>query len=154
MAVIWWSFFIWNYFTVSKASECRYSPIKTWKWNIKKRKEEQETLAIDANILFQYWLFHGRNSYNLCKLIFSPYSGWVFLALFTEGGKMVHTSVTYILHCWNLTQLHLKLRRSKNISITWHTSWVLLTSAFFQRKSANICYIKTYSYKLQKLQLF
>ena len=30
----------------------------------------------------------------------------------------------------------------KNVWITWHTHWVLLTSAFFQWKSANIVSIK------------
>ena len=39
-------------------------------------------------------------------------------------------SVADILQWWNLTD-------PKNIWITWHTPWVLLTSAFFHRKSAN-----------------
>ena len=30
----------------------------------------------------------------------------------------------------------------KNISITWHTSWVLLTSAFFHRKPENFALSK------------
>ena len=64
----WWSFFIWNYFAVSEVSECNHSSIKTWKWNKKRIKEVQETWAIDANVLFQYLLFNGRNNYNLCNL--------------------------------------------------------------------------------------
>ena len=37
-----------------------------------------------------------------------------------------------IWHSYNLTK-----EDPKNTSITWHTRWVLLTSAFFNRKSAN-----------------
>ena len=69
-----------------------------------------------------------------------PYSRWAFSGLLTdEGGEgsLSLKSVTHILQRWNLAQLYLSERRPKNIWITWHTSWVLLTSAFFHRKSAN-----------------
>ena len=46
-------------------------------------------------------------------------------------------SVTHILQWWNLAQIYLPKEDRKNIWITWHTPWVLLTSAFFHRKSAN-----------------
>ena len=46
-------------------------------------------------------------------------------------------SVTYILQWWNLAQHTLPKEGPKNIWITWHTPWVLLTSALFHRKSAN-----------------
>ena len=46
-------------------------------------------------------------------------------------------SVTHILQWWNLAQLYLTQRRSKNISVTWHTPWILLTSVFFHWKSSN-----------------
>ena len=36
----------------------------------------------------------------------------------------------------------------KNIWITWHTLWVLLTSAFFQWKSANFAISANASYRL------
>ena len=76
---------------------------KNMKMKYKKRKEEQETLAIDANILFQYWLFHGRNSYNLCKLIFSPYSGWSFWRCSRRGAKWyIHLShISYNVETWH-----------------------------------------------------
>ena len=61
------------------------------------------------------------------KLIWMDYSGWAFSGLLTNGGGGQKgppslKSVTDILQWWN----------------TWHTPWVLLTLAFFQRKSANL----------------
>ena len=55
-----------------------------------------------------------------------------------EGAPLSLKSFTQILQWWSLAQLYLTLRRSKNIWITWHTPWVLLTSVFFHRKSANV----------------
>ena len=68
--------------------------------------------------------------------IFNPIQDGLF-----RGPKKLHPSVksvTLILQWWNLAQIYLAQRRSKNIWITWHTSWVLLTPAFFHWKSANL----------------
>ena len=46
-------------------------------------------------------------------------------------------SVTYILMWWNLVHLYLPKLNPINIWITWNTPWVLMTSTFFRRKSAN-----------------
>ena len=61
------------------------------------------------------------------------------------GSKSTPTlkSVTHILQWWNLAQRRylipytLPKEDPKNIWITWHTSWVLLTSTFFHRKLAS-----------------
>ena len=63
-------------------------------------------------------------------------------------------SVTHILQWWNLAQIYLAQRRSKNIWITWHTSWVLLTPAFFHWKSANLAISRIYYFIYHNFSLF
>ena len=46
-------------------------------------------------------------------------------------------SVTHILQWWNLASYTLPKEDPKNIWITWHTPWILLTSIFFHLKPAN-----------------
>ena len=56
------------------------------------------------------------------------------------GGDKKAPSLKSVTHIYNDETWHsctLPKENPKNIRITWHTPWVLLTSAFFQRKSAN-----------------
>ena len=58
------------------------------------------------------------------------------------GGKkdpLSLKSVTHIPKWWNLTLYSYTLPKEdpKDIWITWYTPWVLLTTTFFHRKSAN-----------------
>ena len=52
------------------------------------------------------------------------------------GSKKVTTSynLSHTLQWWNLAQLYLTYKRSRNTQITWHTTWVQLISWFFDRK--------------------
>ena len=77
-----------------------------------------------------------------------PYAGWAFLWLLTDGWgggqKGLHSLkfATHILQWWNLASYTLHKKEPKNIWITWHTPCVVLTSAFFHRKSANLAIFK------------
>ena len=55
------------------------------------------------------------------------------------GGKKCPSlkSVTHILQWWNLAQLYLSQRKSKKYMNHVTHPWVLLTSVFFHRESAN-----------------
>ena len=73
------------------------------------------------------------------------YSGWAFSGLFTDERESKKTPppppLPKICHSYSrmmkFGSYTLAKEDPKNIWITWHTSWVLLTSAFFHRKSAN-----------------
>ena len=92
------------------------------------------------------WFFHFESFRNCCNL----FSTLLVLTLFRMGffgtahgwgcqkGLRSLKSVTHILQWWNLTKLYLTQRRSKNIWIAWHTPSVLLTSASFHQKPANL----------------
>ena len=60
------------------------------------------------------------------------------------GQKGLHSLkfATHILQWWNLASYTLHKKEPKNIWITWHTPCVVLTSAFFHRKSANLAIFK------------
>ena len=60
------------------------------------------------------------------------------------GQKGLHPLkfATHILQWWNLASYTLHKKEPKNIWITWHTPCVVLTSAFFHRKSANLAIFK------------
>ena len=82
------------------------------------------------------------SNFPLFEFLISTLFRWAFLGLLTDGGRAKSPppslkSVTHILQWRNLAQLYLTQRRSKNIWIRWQTSWVLLKSVFFHRKSAN-----------------
>ena len=66
----------------------------------------------------------------------------VFLELPTDGiGKSPSLNpATHIQHWWTLEQLYLTHRRLKNIWITWHTLWILLTLASFARNQQMLLY--------------
>ena len=70
------------------------------------------------------------------------YSGWAFSGLFTDGRESKKTPPPLPKICHSYSRMMkfgsytLAKEDPKNIWITWHTSWVLLTAAFFHRKSA------------------
>ena len=65
-----------------------------------------------------------------------------------QKGSPFLKSVTHILQWWNLALLTLSKEDPKDIWTTWHSPGVLLTSAFFQRKSANFAISRKYRYTL------
>ena len=76
------------------------------------------------------------------KSFFNPIQDGIFrgCSWMGGGGQKGHPSlksVSHILQWWNLAQLYLTKENPKNLWITWHTAWFLLTSAFFHWKSAN-----------------
>ena len=84
------------------------------------------------------------SNFPLFEFLISTLFRWDFWLLLTDGGgggwaksPPSLKSVTHMLQWRNLAQLYLTQRRSKNIWIMWQTSWVLLKSVFFHRKSAN-----------------
>ena len=71
-----------------------------------------------------------------------------------KGGKKARRGAGHKICCIYPTMMKfgsytLAKEGQKNILITWHTPWALLTSAFFHRKSANITISKKYRYRLQ-----
>ena len=96
----------------------------------------------------------------LITWVFSkPYSGWGFLGLLTDEGtkappphgwgggrqktpllKICHTYPTMIKLLGTVISYLKKIQ--KNIWITWHTLWVLLTSAFFTKNQQILLYQK------------
>ena len=105
---------------------------------------------------FWHFLFFISNTFFSTASVFlkffmnlAPSVGWVLLNRIQDGhfqgcsrmggwqkGSPYLKSVTHILQWWNLTVVPYLRKIQKNICITWHTSWVLLTSAFFHWKSA------------------
>ena len=58
------------------------------------------------------------------------------MGLFRDAQRWSLKSVTHILQWWNMVQFTLSKEDSKHTWITWYTSWVLLTQAFFHWKLA------------------
>ena len=61
------------------------------------------------------------------------------------GGKKAPPALKPVTHACNYETWHSYISSKedpKNIWITWHTPWVLLTSAFFHRKSVNFAILR------------
>ena len=88
-----------------------------------------------------YCIFSEHFFLTLCRMgFFVAAHGW----LGGGGQKGLHSLkfATHILQWWNLASYTLHKKEPKNIWITWHTPCVVLTSAFFHRKSANLAIFK------------
>ena len=98
--------------------------------------------------IFLSELFSNNFAVNLSLTLFKM--GTLGVAHRWAGGKkapllkVCHTYPTIMTLC----SYTLPKEDPKNISITWHIPWVLLTSTLFHQKSANFCYIKKYRYRL------
>ena len=119
---------------------------KTVFWNLIELMHIFQKIFLVQNILKMFCVI-----FPVCirtTVIFSsryqPNSGWTFLGLLTDGGGgggerakssplLFHTYPTIM----KLGSYTLPKEDLQYIWVKWHTPWVLLKSAFFQRKSGN-----------------
>ena len=69
-----------------------------------------------------------------------PYSDWLFRDCSRKRGGAKRVHLPKICHTYPIMMKLGPKEDPKNIWITWHTPWVLLTSAFLHGKSANLLY--------------
>ena len=89
-----------------------------------------------------YYCFSFHKNCKIAYLRFNPIREWAFSGLLTDGQNLSHISCND--ETWHSCTL--PKENSKNIRITWHNPWVLLSSAFFHRKPANFLYLEIQIY--------
>ena len=89
--------------------------------------------VICQNIVWFWQLGYSRS--NLNPIQDEPFRGCSRMGDIKRPPSL--NSLTHILQSWNLAHFTLSKEDPRNIWITWHISWVLMTSAFFHQKLAN-----------------
>ena len=124
--------FFWTFYLTNKSFQC------SWQWLLPFMSYEFKTpFNLKWITYFGYLLLILRFS------SFNPIQDGHFRGCSRMGGAKRPPSLKSVTHIisYNDETLHsytLPKEDPRNIWITWHTSWVLLTSGFFHRKSANL----------------
>ena len=115
---------------IFKNAKCLQCIIKVWKYP---RMKVLSDVLFSSSLITPYLTF----------FILLTYSGWAFSKLLTDGGK--RSSFPKICHTYptmmKLSTVTSYLQKIQKINESRYTSpWILITSAFFYRKSVNFAY--------------